>query len=619
MKLMHLLLLCACLLCGMVRAQTLEDLFEQYSEERLPELSDMVTELFEKPIAINEITADSIEHLDFLDADQRAALLELHRRKAPHIDVDDLSSVLDLPVSVVRLLFRTDRPPALSIEPNIRLRARTTADGLQQDSRVILADHFWQSAIIQEKDAGEKNVTDYIAGFVTFHNRSDRLKLVAGDFALSAACGLVFAGMFGNPALGVSMAPLRFIQPSLQPFASTMENSALRGLAAAWYDTTWSLVLFASASRRDAVLDSTGAVLSRPDHGYHRTPYELAARHTLLETTRGFVAHKLVSRHLAIGLTFLAVRYNKTILNTDPVRRHFAFRGRRQKVGSIYFMLRTNHGFMTWGEFALAPTGRAYTVQVRQTSDHAEWEGAVWYSQPGFINPYGALPGKRLAETDNSIGAYLMMRMNTAYGRVAVYALRQRRLWRTHTYPMPTLQEEAGIWWHGRTADRLSIRLRLRLRRQPRLEPNWRFSQQRPTDVIVEGDRLQARLEVISLPTQKFNYRLRLEWTRQLAPRHRHGRGLAISHEIRWHALPLWSAGLRLTHYAVTDFDMRIYQFESLFPDRLLPVALSGEGQRLFTYLRTNLSSNFRLSAFFGLDSRESRLYRHGGLAIEFR
>ena len=64
-------------------AQSYEDIFEQFEDANLPELTELFRELIARPVPINSVAGDSLAKLWFLNEEQIAAVIALHRQKAP--------------------------------------------------------------------------------------------------------------------------------------------------------------------------------------------------------------------------------------------------------------------------------------------------------------------------------------------------------------------------------------------------------------------------------------------------------------------------------------------------------------------------------------------------------
>ena len=586
-------------LCPQLPAQTLEDIFEQFSEESLPELRDILQELVSSPVDINRIPADSLEQFDFFTTEQLAALRRLHRLKVPNITIQDLAAVLGWPREIVSLVFIAKQPTKQS--GMLRTRLQHKSRGWQIDMRLNATRGPWDLGVVNEKDAGETNLNDFLSTFIRYRSVNQTTDVLIGDFTVQAASGLLFSGSYGRPGLGLPAVRRKHHAPRILPYRSLAENAAMRGVAFTTRGRYLHVLAFSAVTYKDAVLDGQGNVVSRPLSGYHRTEREKAARKTLKESDWGMVTQFSFRSAVQLGFALLQEYFDSPIINPNPERSYFAFTGTRNRLVSVFAEIKDPHsGTALWGEWVRSPTGKAYNLHLQQRLAAFLIQGYVWYADPQFHNLHGALPGERLGETANQGGFYLQTDAKTPLGYWSLYLIRMRRPWRTYSLPMPTYREEAGLWWRHRFPNSMALLLRLKHVRRPILVENKHYVQQRSGKVLEQSDQFYWRLQVQLRLTHRLLYRLRLDGTFRSATREDNEYGLAQYHEFTWEPVrERLKIGLRLTNFYTSSYESRLYTFSALFPDLILPNALYGDGQRLLTYLRIHLWKRLRCSAYF--------------------
>lgn len=143
-----------------------------------------------------------------------------------------------------------------------------------------------------QKDAGEKDLSDFSSGFIEFKSKGIFEKIIIGDFVNQWGQGLIQSGGF---SLGKSFESIKATQKfnlGGLAYSSSVEYGFYRGL-----NTTLKLTeflrmqIFASYRDLDATtgIDSMGQkyLRSRVEDGFHRTMSELSHLHAMQEKTVG--------------------------------------------------------------------------------------------------------------------------------------------------------------------------------------------------------------------------------------------------------------------------------------------------------------------------------------------
>ena len=209
--------------------------------------------------------------------------------------------------------------------------------------------------IAMEKDAGEKNMLDFVSFHFLLHDLKFVKTLAVGDYQLAFGQGVTMgSGLAFNGNGGSLLRKSKKIRAS----KSANETRYLRGVATTLNYKNLDLTVFYSNKKVDAnvsVADSLGeplVVTALQQTGLHRTDNELIDRHLI---TQQLLGGNLSYRnsHFQIGYTI-----HKTLLscelNPDPrLYNTFYFRGKslvNQGV-DFYYVL---HKFAFYGEAAIS-------------------------------------------------------------------------------------------------------------------------------------------------------------------------------------------------------------------------------------------------------------------------
>jgi hypothetical protein len=206
-----------------------------------------------------------------------------------------------------------------------------------------------------EKDAGEQLILNpgqrkYGADFYSFHamlwNAGPFKRIIMGDYQVQYGQGLVLGAGF---YLGKGAETITTVaRPSLglRPYTSVVESGFFRGVAATAGSKRAELTLFASHAPRDASLQgASDSLITNEDlifsafqaTGLHRTPTELANRHTIQETNLGAAGRWMLSPgNFSLGFSTLYTRFSHHQQALPRLYNSFAFSGRQNTTASLF-------------------------------------------------------------------------------------------------------------------------------------------------------------------------------------------------------------------------------------------------------------------------------------------
>lgn len=576
-------------------SQTLESIIEEFEENQVPELEELLRSLIPEPIQINKIPADSLLSFWFLDEQQIEALLDLHKRFSPNISITQISEAINLPEEIVEILFSTGRP----FQFNYAVRNRTIKKeaGWQQSLRLDVNTQAFSAGYLIEKDPGEPRLDDFTAGYAAFKPFGENSQAILGNFSIQNSVGLVFAGPYGLPVLSQPGRAISHFTPRTLPYRTTSENIAFRGGVFTHQFSKFHILAMHSFAKRDARLTEENKVTSRPVDGIHISDSERAARDALGESSTGFILTSFPSQRIQLGVSLLTQRFNHTIQSVDTIRQRFAFRGKSNHFAGVninYQSPSQHFSFIT--ETAFSKQSKAFVVGVNFKFNKLKLTSAYWFADPGFQNTYGALPGNRVGDTDNNKTFYSGLETRGKMGKILIYMIRASTPWRTFSFQQPISREELGLQWEQRlkTSTFLLLKFRFRSGTDYIFDNSQLF--QPPGNIASKENLYTWRLQFRTRIFNRVNYRIRIDGTHsELAGENKTGN--SQMHEATFRNRN-FSSGFRYTYFSTRSFASRIYQFEPILPGLLLPNTLFGTGERLFGYLKWTFSEEVQFSTF---------------------
>jgi hypothetical protein len=198
--------------------------------------------------------------------------------------------------STHQILFKTDWTAETKkgfTDPDLKSRVRYVGDRTNQTLRYRgQLNSNLRLGFLLQKDAGEKDLSDFSSGFIEFKSKGRIEKIILGDFVNQWGQGLVQSGGF---SLGKSFESIKATQKfhlGGLAYSSSTEYGFYRGI-----NTTIKLSeylriqAFASFRNLDATTgtDSLGQpfLQSRVEDGFHRTSSEISHKNAMQERTLG--------------------------------------------------------------------------------------------------------------------------------------------------------------------------------------------------------------------------------------------------------------------------------------------------------------------------------------------
>lgn len=359
---------------------------EDFENENLEILLEVLSELHEHPFNLNTATKEDLEQLIFLNENDVEAILAYIYRYGPMQSLGELKLVTSLDYKVIRFLplFVYVAPVTMNNKEDFRLKNlwkngnnrlitqfniplyqrngyRKYPDEilLKNPNKVYLGNALYHSLRYQyqykqrvywgftaEKDAGEPfgHYGNWSYDAFSFHlllKDCGKLKtLVLGDYRLNFGEGLVVNTNFALGKLAVLNK-----QGSASPvnkFSSVTETDFFRGVAATFRWRDFDLSAFYSYLPQDATLNDDETLSSLKTDGLHRTLLELSKKHNVKGQTAGANV-TWNTRWITWGVTGVYQHFNRAFSPGTTLYRRYYPKGNRFVNLSTNYRLRYRH------------------------------------------------------------------------------------------------------------------------------------------------------------------------------------------------------------------------------------------------------------------------------------
>ena len=198
--------------------------------------------------------------------------------------------------STHQILYKTDWTAETKkgfTEPDLRSKTRYVGDRTNQTLRYRgQLNANLRMGFLLQKDAGEKDLSDFSSGFMEFKSKGILEKIILGDFINQWGQGLAQSGGF---SLGKSFESIKATQKfnlGALAYSSSVEYGYYRGINVTLKLSEFIRIQsFASYRNLDATtsIDSVGQTYlrTRVEDGFHRTSSEISHKDAMQEKTTG--------------------------------------------------------------------------------------------------------------------------------------------------------------------------------------------------------------------------------------------------------------------------------------------------------------------------------------------
>ena len=589
-----LVVVIAPLLYAQEQPQIVTDILEQIEDDRLNEADwlEHLWELRENPLDINRAKTLDLMRIPFVPPSVAKEIVRYRRKHGAFREVRELLQVPGMSEELLQAL-----EPLIQVKPKERrkefLLTRTNIyfgyplkEGYRKGvyhspvyfhQRVLLraTDEISVNGIL-EKDAGEKNWTDFTSFSLSFSPNWANTRILIGDFQIRFGSGLALWSPYGMPLNTSAFIPLPGTRSLFQENRSTSANGFLRGLLVSTrIFSRLSLTAFYSNRYLDATVDSTGEwVLNLRQSELHRTETEIRYRHVLHEELAG-AALGFTHAGTISHLYFIKSQYNPAFQKHPHSPSYLGFSFRKE-----WKTVRLGNEFLL--DERQRVSNQTYFSFVQQ---HFRYMATFYYYHPQIFTPRSRAIGAFGTPAMNRIGFVAQARYRPGAGiHIAGY---------THFYRKITgLPEDLFL------RQDYCVEAGFRIQRHLFTLQLWRKQRFNKTGIESESEQKihVGRLNMMFRVTREFNWQTRLElrWAQPLEKTYRY---YATNFYVQgnYHQGNRWGIKIRWSAFDVPDYDVRIYENEPDMPGSVRSVVLNGYGYKWFVLLHFRLSSVFQI------------------------
>jgi len=591
-------LIILCLIFTNLGAQT-DTLLNDYTNDLIDE------ELFpprntsdnQKPIDINQAAAEELKKIPHLSAKQIQRIQSERPFKKfsdlgatigsdtlkmirPYIDLTKVGSPYEgYVVSRIAGVFQKNKGTISHAYPG---------SPLDIYHRMEFHYNSWLSAgLLAQKDAGESDPVDHIAGYINLRFFNNRIHVILGNFHASAGTGLILSPPYGMESKTLTIRIPSGAISNLQKFLSTHESFGFNGIGLAAEVLNTSAVLFFSSKNLDPLLDpSSGLIYGFSETGLHRTGTERQGRGRLHESSiGGIMSFKICSvPNIETGLSLLRtiyqpqITYNVESRSESMIRRNFYhFSGNQIDNYALFARIASGQFYIT-GETAISRPGK-YAHQITGGLIRGKTRIALAYRElsPEFYAPFGRTPGNLsgFAANHRALRILLSTKLTGHFALNAVWTL-EKDLYRSTGLQFP------GHYRH--------LLLQMRIRIHPGTIFIIRYQHNRNLNT---PGRQKLRLNLENKISGDLKLRSRLELS---TDQNWQGRlGAAMFQDIQWQFLPFMLLITRMTFFHTWNYNLRLYEFENDVPGVLRTVANYGSGNKWYLIVQIDLSEKLSI------------------------
>jgi hypothetical protein len=474
---------------------------------------------------------------------------------------------------------------------------------VEEDENQGLVPSSLELGVVTEKDAGERSVTDFVAGHVAATIPAWSTRIVVGDFVVESAEGLVFWRSVGLSKGAEVISPARKNGVGIRPYSSTDENGYFRG-AAADISLGWlSFALMYSNKPVSASVDTSGIVTALDNSGLHRTDTELRKKNQLRERMVGARVSAAPIEGLKLGMSAYQARFTRPVrLSAITVAPYdvAAVIGwdaayTRDRVSAFSELARDRNN--AWAGLA------GVVLRPHRSVDVA----CLIRSYPrDFLSPHSASFGESGSPIRNESGAYLGLSVRPfSWMKVATYFDQFAFPWKTWTNRLPS----AGHDFLASTEVKVSRKVVL----------NLQFKQKSKSDESNVLDEL-GRLDQAVAPRVQKNYRATIEMNSSKTFRWRsrievvgveyrstgwREKGILAYQDIRWSPFGHMQIDARVAAFQTDSYDSRLYEYESEPFGSVANPAMFGRGIRWYLLTRYEIGAGLDLWVKYARTQKE--------------
>ena len=593
------------------------------------QLNEVIEDLIQNPIEINSANIEELLRIPFINPALAKEIIDFRKKYGLYYTIGELNSVPGMTPELfqkIKQLVTIDRSrfsqfneeinewveikPSSSLSRiNIQSRQRIIQNfqekkgfttGTYYNSPLkfynrILADYSKKIilSIVNEKDPGEKSLTDFYSASLYVRDMSVIKNFVIGDYVLEFGQGLSMWRQIGFAKGTEAVYPIMKKPDGVIQYKSTDENQFFRGIAGTINFKSFEIIPFFSSKTFDARIDSTTQLItSTPLDGYHRNESEISRKNASLERISGTrIIYKMESN--SIGFTYYKSRFKHKISPNTYFENYdddFSY------VATDFNFFLSSINF--FGELSKDKNNRVASVLGLLTSAGKNLNIiTVFRNYPArYINIHGYGFGERNGTTYNETGFYLGLSYGSKFGKFNLY-FDQFKFPYPLTYDKTTTDGTEILFAYESP---LINRTKYIFKYKNELKgTNTTSKDEFGRDKKFTNVRQQQniRFEVQKFFKNDTRLAFRIEYVRtdyQIIKSDENG--LLIFGDFTTRPLKNLTFKTRFTYFQTNSYDSRVYQLESDVPGIFYSTALYGRGIRWYSMIRYKFFKKFELA-----------------------
>ena len=577
-----------------------EALLENLESEELGETDflQILKDLEDHPIEINSTTTKELLRIPFLNSTSAKSIISYRNQNGEFKQRGDLLLIPGISDELVDAIL-----PYILFEKrsrdsffDYRVQAgedlhtiRGYEDGQYENPLYFYQRIRWepysnlQTTVLWEKDAGESDWFDFGSFSLRYKSTKAKSEIQLGDYDLETGQRLVFSNSYGQLLSIGNEIPFTQTQLNWRGKFSASENSFMRGILWDYSLATNTLLLFAFSSRGvDATLtDDSSAVRSIYVSGYHRTQNEVDKRNQFNEKIYSGIM-KYDFAHGQIGIQAVHADYSLPL--------HVANNNFGQKLNYV-------SGFYSQQSGLVNLQGEAAFLNLRypaiQQSMFLKYERFIYgilfyYYHPDYWSMHGRGFGEISDSPNNQQGFFLSFSSRLfPKTEIAGYL----------NYSKPVRSVDEFLFLKRSFQVQISQHFNMN-------KFNLRFTERvrdgnTSINIIPELKTQAIRFHLTEEPSSRLRLNQRIEYSWVNSSEFLEGDkdyGFTIYLDARYRISNLFSIQTRWTQFDVSDYDLRLYEFETDLPGSFRNILLNGRGSKWFILLNYKLAKRWRFS-----------------------
>ena len=609
---------------------------ERETDEEDSDLLDVLDNLKRNPYDLNKVTLTQLESLPFMNSLIAKNIIEyrktnkVFKSKRVLLKIDGVTKELYEKIKIYLIVRqsssdilidengRMSNAKELIRKPDLqsRLRSRMLQD-LQpkagylskkyEGSRIKIYNQLnakyikpgfkFEGNITIEKDAGEKNITDFTSAFLEVSDVRFIKKFIAGDYTLNFGQGLTMWSLQAFSKGIDAVNPIKKKGKGTDGYGSVNEVQFFRGGSAEIGLNDFQFNVFYSDNYYDASSNiSKDNISSFYYDGYHRTTSEIERKNSVKEKLAGGrVTFQRGSMNL--GVTHWTSSFSKPVI-PDSVKKLLKFSGTKAGMTGVdYDFILKNMNF--FGEFSRSQSGTIANINGLRITFFKIADLLFSYrNYPMDFAPVHSFGFSEKGETYNERGFYTGIAFRPVKGLIVNGYFDQYKFpYRTYFNPVPVSGNDflANIEWRAAKGFILNLKYKNENKEEAR---NTKDNSGREIKRIDNRNQLNIRTGFIYQASNTLRFRSRFEYVNiDYQNFGGNNKGYLFYSDIRTIPVPGLVMDARFIFFDTDDYDSRIYEFESDIQGVMSNIPLYGKGRRWYLLLKYKPFSFLSLSA----------------------